>query len=79
MYRIEYRGESDDAYVVGDLTEALAAAERSEGVPLDVRTTAQGGGYLAEDADGNYWGAGPTEDDALRFLVGAVLDPREGR
>lgn len=78
-YSIEYRGDASDAYIVGNLAEARSDADRAEGAPLDVRVTVRDGWYSAEGADGNYWGSGSTEEAALRYLIGAVLDPREGR
>ena len=71
-YEIEYRGASDDAYVVGNLAEARAAAEEVEG-SLTITLTEMDGWHYADEAGGNYWGSGSTQEAALRHLYGAVL------
>jgi hypothetical protein len=71
-YTIEYRGDSNDAYVVGNLAEARAAAEEAEG-SLIITLTERDGWHYADDAQGDYWGSGSTQEAALRYLYGAVL------
>lgn len=69
-----------DAFALGRMEDLIELAKECEGDTFSWKVVAPFEGvvyYHVEDVDENYWGTGKTEEEALRFMLGAVLDPRQ--
>lgn len=84
-FKVITSGPSDDAFVTGDLTIALQVAYDTGDLQWHSITKRPNGTFVAfagftgevgkaED----YWGCGGSVEEAMRYLIGAVLDPGEG-
>lgn len=61
----------DDLYYVGPLDAGLRLFAEEEG-PVSAKW--ENGRWLVQDG-GNHWGAGPTQEQALRYLLAAAFGP----